>query len=74
MANQISPYEVDKSLIKPCIYIQGLTTTSGHTRRTVLLLRNCIVIVLYVCTMVRLKVNCHNWVVKLDAESVNLGA
>ena len=42
-------------------YIQGLITTSGHTNRTVLLLRNCVVIVLCVCTMARLKVNCHKW-------------
>ena len=61
LTNQISPYEVDKSLIKPCIYVQGLITTSRHTSRTVLLLCNCIVIVLCVFTMVRLKVNCHKW-------------
>jgi hypothetical protein len=44
LTNQISPYEVDKSLIKPCIKVQGLITTSGHTStlhtsRTILLLR-----------------------------------
>ena len=61
VTNQISPCEVDKSLIKPCIYVQGLMTTSGHTSRTVLLLRNCVVIVLCIFTVVRLKVNCHKW-------------
>jgi hypothetical protein len=31
LTNQIPPYEVDRSLIKPCIYVQGLITASGHT-------------------------------------------
>ena len=44
------------------LYIQGLITTSGHTSRAVLLLRNCVAIVLHVCTMVRLKVNWNKWV------------